>query len=98
FRTHSAQKAGMSVAPQTSPSSPSTNRRLVLLLMAATSAAYICRVAVTVVAPNLMRELGLTQTQLGTVFSSFLIGYTLFQVPAGALADRVSGRRIFLVP
>ena len=87
----------MSVAPRTSPSSPSTNRRLVLLLMAATSAGYVCRVAVTVAAPNMMREFGLTQTQMGTVFSAFLIGYTLFQVPSGGLADRVSARRIFLV-
>src|SRR6202035_3103066 len=87
----------MSVAPRTSPSSPSTNRRLVLLLMAATSAGYVCRVAVTVVAPNMMREFGLSQTQMGTVFSAFLVGYTFFQVPSGGLADRVSARRVFLV-
>ncbi len=68
-----------------------------LLLMAAASAGYVCRVAITVVAPNMMREFGLTQTQMGTVFSAFLVGYTLFQVPSGGLADRVSARRIFLV-
>ena len=59
------------------------------------SAGYVCRVAVTVVAPNMMTEFGLTQTQMGTVFSAFLVGYTLFQVPSGSLADRVSARRIF---
>jgi MFS transporter, ACS family, glucarate transporter len=75
----------------------STSKRLVLLLMAATSAGYVCRVAVTVVAPNMMKEFGLTQAQMGTVFSAFLVGYTFFQVPSGGLADRVSARRIFLV-
>ncbi len=64
--------------------------------MAAASVGYVCRVAVTVVAPNMMREFGLTQTQMGTVVSAFLVGYTLFQVPSGGLADRVSARRIFL--
>jgi ACS family glucarate transporter-like MFS transporter len=75
----------------------SESKRLVLLLMAATSAGYVCRVAVTVVAPNMMREFGLSQAQMGTVFSAFLVGYTFFQVPSGGLADRVSARRIFLV-
>jgi ACS family glucarate transporter-like MFS transporter len=75
----------------------STNKRLVLLLMAATSAGYVCRVAITVVAPNMMRDFGFTQTQMGTVFTAFLVGYTFFQVPSGGLADRVSARRIFVV-
>jgi ACS family glucarate transporter-like MFS transporter len=80
------------------PNSPSSmNKRLVLLLMAAASAGYIGRVAVTIAAPGMMKDFGLTQAQMGTVFSTFLIGYTAFQVPSGALADRVSARRIFLV-
>jgi len=65
--------------------------------MAAASAGYICRVAITVVAPAMMQEFALTQAQMGTVFSAFLLGYTIFQVPSGSLADRVSPRRIFLV-
>ncbi len=43
-----------------------------------------------------MHDFSLTETQLGTIFSAFLIGYTVFQVPSGSLADRVSARRIFL--
>ena len=74
----------------------STRKRLVLLLMAVTSAGYVCRVAVTVVAPGIMRDFGLTQAQMGTVFSAFLLGYTVFQMPSGWLADRISARRIFM--
>lgn len=75
----------------------STGKHLVLLLAVAASAGYVCRVAITVVAPSMMRDFGLSQTQMGTVFSAFLVGYTLFQIPSGWLADRVSARRIFLV-
>jgi ACS family glucarate transporter-like MFS transporter len=75
----------------------SANWRLVLLLMAVASSGYVGRVAVTVAAPGMMREFSLTQAQMGTVFSAFLLGYTLFQVPSGALADRVNARQIFLV-
>ncbi len=87
----------MSANPAIANAPSSTTKRLVLLLMAATSAGYVCRVAVTVVAPNMMSEFGLTQTQMGTVFSAFLVGYTFFQVPSGGLADRMSARRIFLI-
>jgi len=75
----------------------STGKRLVLLLAVAASAGYVCRVAITVVAPGIMDDFRLTQTEMGTVFSAFLIGYTVFQVPSGWLADRVSARSIFLV-
>jgi ACS family glucarate transporter-like MFS transporter len=87
----------MSAVPAIAPASASFNKRLVFLLMAVTSAGYVCRVAVTVVAPSMMRDFGLTQTQMGTVFSAFLVGYTLFQAPSGWLADRVNARSIFLV-
>lgn len=72
-------------------------KRLLVLLMAAASVGYICRVAITVVAPGIMHDFGLTQAQMGTVFSAFLIGYTIFQIPSGSLADRVSARTIFLI-
>lgn len=71
-------------------------RRLVPLLLAVASAGYICRVAPTVVGSGLMTEFHLTQTQLGTIFSAFLAGYTLCQVPSGWLADRVNPRQLFL--
>ena len=87
----------MKAIPATASPLRSTSKRLVLLLMAVTSAGYVCRVAVTVVAPHIMKNFGLTQEQMGTVFSAFLVGYTLFQVPSGWLAVHVSARKIFLV-
>lgn len=74
----------------------SVSKRLLPLLMIVTSVGYVCRVAVTVVAPGMMKDFGLTQAQMGTVFSAFLIGYTFCQVPSGGLADRANARRIFL--
>src|SRR5262249_37075093 len=84
-RNHSPQVAFVTVEP-TSALGPSVRRRLVLLLMTVASAAYVGRVAVTVVAPAIIKEFGLTSTEMGTVFSAFLAGYTLFQVPSGVLA------------
>jgi ACS family glucarate transporter-like MFS transporter len=64
------------------------------LLCATATAAYLCRVNVSVAGALLMGELGLSQAQMGRVFSAFLLGYALFMVPGGALADRWGTRRV----
>jgi len=70
--------------------------RGVLLLSLTASVGYVCRVDVTVVAPYLRAEFHLTDVQIGEVFSAFLIGYTLFQIPSGWVADRLRTRTLFL--
>jgi ACS family glucarate transporter-like MFS transporter len=42
----------------------------------------------------MMHELGFSQIQMGRLFSAFLLGYALFQVPAGMLADRWGAPRV----
>ena len=64
------------------------------LLCATATAAYLCRVNVSVAGALLMEELGLSQAQMGRVFSAFLLGYALFMVPGGVLADRWGTRRV----
>ena len=66
----------------------------VSLLCATASAAYLCRVNVSVAGALLMGELHLSQADMGQVFSAFLLGYTLFMVPGGLLADRWGSRRV----
>ena len=81
--------------PAVSTANPAA-RRLVLMLMMVASVGYVCRVDVTVVAPHLMAELHFSQSQMGKVFGAFLLGYTIFQVPSGWLAERMPTRALFL--
>ena len=67
---------------------------LVALLCGTATASYLCRVNVSVVGVLLMKELALDQVQMGRVFSAFLLGYALMQVPAGIVADRWGARRV----
>jgi ACS family glucarate transporter-like MFS transporter len=69
---------------------------LVALLSATATASYLCRVNVTVSGALLMQEFALSQVQMGRIFSSFLLGYALFQIPAGMLADCYGTRRVLL--
>jgi len=70
---------------------------LVFLLSATATASYLCRVNISVAGALLMKDFGLSQIQMGRAFSAFLLGYALFQIPAGMLADRWGARRILLL-
>jgi len=67
---------------------------IVAMLCATATAGYICRVNVSTAAPLLMDEFGLSQIEMGRIFSAFLLGYALFQVPSGMVADRFGARRV----
>jgi ACS family glucarate transporter-like MFS transporter len=64
------------------------------MLCATATAGYVCRVNIATAGALLMKEFDLSQVAMGRVFSAFLLGYALFQAPAGALADRWGARRV----
>ena len=55
---------------------------------------YVDRVNISVTARHMMPAFGLTDQQMGWVFSAFVAGYALFQIPGGWLADRWGARII----
>ncbi len=57
---------------------------------------YIDRVAISVAAPDIRQELGLTPDQLGVVLSMFALSYALFEIPFGYLGDRIGPRRMLI--
>jgi len=64
------------------------------LLFCGTVVNYIDRVNISVAAPVIMKETGWDKGQFGLVFSAFLIGYALLQIPGGVVADRWGGRKV----
>jgi len=56
---------------------------------------FVERMNISVAAAFMMPELSLNKTEMGQIFSSFLWGYAIFQVPAGRAGD-IFGPRITL--
>ncbi len=73
---------------------PPTRARHVVLgfVLGLTAIAYLDRVCIAVAAPAMKADLGLSDAQMGYVFSAFTLAYALFEVPSGWLADRFGPR------
>jgi ACS family glucarate transporter-like MFS transporter len=70
-------------------------RWLILGLLFLTSVVtYVDRVNISVTARHMMPAFGMTDQQMGWVFSAFVAGYALFQIPGGWLADRWGARPV----
>ena len=62
--------------------------RMLALLALLSLLSYLDRVNISVAAAPISAEFGFTDMQLGAIFSAFVLGYMLFQVPGGWLGDR----------
>jgi ACS family glucarate transporter-like MFS transporter len=62
---------------------PRVRWRIFGLLFALGLLAYAQRTNVTIAAERMMPALHLTQLQIGWIEQAFVIGYALFQLPAG---------------
>lgn len=76
--------------------SPARSRQrfvLIGLLFLHTVNTYVDRVCISVAAPEMQRDLGLSNQEMGYVFGVFSLAYGLFQIPAGWAADTYGPRR-----
>jgi ACS family glucarate transporter-like MFS transporter len=63
-------------------------------LFVLSAVAFLDRVNISIAGSSLASEYHLTDVHLGGIFSAFLLGYALFQTPAGWLADQLGPRRV----
>ena len=67
-------------------------QKVLSLLFLLTVVTYLDRVCIGTMAGAISTDLGLSPRQMGTVFSAFILGYVLLEVPGGWLADRFGAR------
>lgn len=73
-------------------------RNIVLfLLFLAGVVNYLDRAALSISAPFLTKDLGLSSAEMGIVFSCFSVGYALFNVIGGIASDKFGARNTLLV-
>ncbi len=70
---------------------------LVVWIMAISAVSFLDRTNIAIAGVEIGREFHINNTQLGWIFSAFLVGYSVFQIPGGALARRFGPRRVIAV-
>jgi MFS family permease len=69
-------------------------RKVLAMTVALAAITYLDRVAIGVARPYIARDLNLTPTQMGYVFSAFYLSYALFEIPTGWWGDKVGTRKV----
>jgi MFS transporter, ACS family, glucarate transporter len=64
---------------------------LLLLLFAIT---YLDRICISVAGPRMQEDLHISPSAWGWVSAIFTLSYCLFEIPSGALGDRIGARRV----
>lgn len=57
---------------------------------------YLDRMVMTVAIPYIAQDFNLLPTEVGGVMSAFFVGYALFQIPGGMLADKFGPRKVMI--
>ena len=78
------------------PDRPTRVRWLIVAILTGLSlTSYLQRMNISIASKFMQPELGLTAIQMGDIVSSFMIAYTIFQIPSGIWGDR-RGPRVVL--
>ena len=70
---------------------------VLLWLLAAGVLNYMDRTSVSIAAPYMIEELGLTRTDIGLMGAIFSWTYAVCQLPAGYLIDKLGARRMYFI-
>ncbi len=71
--------------------------RILMVLVFASFVSYILRANLSIAAPAMIPDLGVSEVQWGWILAAFTAGYAIFQFPGGLLADRYGPRAVLTV-
>jgi len=69
-----------------------TRVSVVVLLFAFSLISYFDRTIMSIAGPQLMKDFVISPTQMGAIYSAFILGYALLMIPGGYLSDRLGAR------
>lgn len=68
--------------------------RVLAFTMTLAAVTYLDRVCISIVTPQIMRDLGISSIEMSYVFSAFTLAYAIFEIPTARWADRVGSRSV----
>jgi len=79
---------------ETTHTMPRHRHRVLALLILLFAITYIDRVCISVAGPRIQEDLGIDPVAWGWVTAMFTLSYCLFEIPTGAMGDRIGPRLV----
>ena len=70
---------------------------VVVLMIACSVMSYFDRTIMSIAGPQIMQEFNLSATQMGSVYSAFILSYAIMMIPGGHVTDRLGPRLTLLL-
>ena len=70
--------------------------RVLIMLFFLILITFLDRVCISLVGVRIKSEFNLSNEQFGWVLGAFALSYALFEIPAGAMADRIGQKKVFI--
>ena len=70
---------------------------IVSLMVAFGVASYFDRTIMSIAGPGIMKELAISETDMGLVYSAFILSYVALMIPGGRLADRFGPKVVLTI-
>ena len=67
---------------------------IVTLMVAFSVMSYFDRTIMSIAGPGIIKEFSLSETEMGSVYSAFILSYAILMIPGGWLADRLGPWRV----
>ncbi len=80
----------------TERSSTQHGNRILPFLFLLSVVTYLDRVNISIATPAIRAEFGIDAVHMGVIFSAFVVGYMLFQIPGGWLGDSLGHKRALI--
>src|SRR6476646_4874010 len=68
--------------------------RVLAMLFLLSIITFIDRVSISLAGPRIQQELNISPEEWGWVLGAFAFSYAVFEIPSGALGDRIGPRRV----
>jgi MFS family permease len=78
-------------------SSSRTQSVLIGLMVSFSVMSYFDRTIMSIAGPQIMKEFDLSATQMGSVYSAFILSYAILMIPGGGVVDRLGPRVTLLL-
>ena len=96
-KTMAGREAGAEPALMLTTEQKRKRKQILFLVMLSIALTYLARVNLSVAGHAVQQDMQFNTVTMGWVFSAFLLGYALMQVPSGWAADRFGPRRVVTV-